>query len=100
MQVFDMSGSQQQSGDVHMSARVRCLTCVNGQAKLERPQEVLMWEQFAEDVRAVRACGKPNPHWPRIAELTQRVVLAVEESAKHGNKQVRLQKGSGAPNCL
>ena len=49
-----------------------------------------MWEQFARDVREVQSGGAPNEHWPHILEVTQRVVLAVMESATHGNKLVRL----------
>ena len=60
------------------------------QVELPRPQEALMWEQFARDVRQVQAGGAPNEHWPRIAHATQAVVQAVYESAKNGNKAVRL----------
>ncbi len=55
-----------------------------------KPQETLMWEQFAADVRAIQAGGKPNDHWPKIAYLTQLVVLAVDESSRNGNKPVYL----------
>lgn len=60
------------------------------QVELPRPQETLMWEQFARDVRKVQAGGAPNEHWPQIAYATQRVVQAVYESAKGDNKTVRL----------
>ena len=49
-----------------------------------------MWEQFARDVQTIKSGGAPNEHWPRILEVTQRVVLAVMESAAHGNKTVKL----------
>lgn len=61
-----------------------------GQVHLDRPQETLMWEAFGRCVRSIRAGGMPDEHWPKIAELTQRVVLAVEESARKGGLKVAL----------
>jgi len=61
-----------------------------GQVHLDRPQETLMWEAFGRCVRSIRAGGMPDEHWPKIAELTQRVVLAVEESARKGGLKVEL----------
>ena len=48
------------------------------------PQELTMWENFAACVRKAQAGGGTDPHWPRIAALTQRVVCKVLESAHTG----------------
>lgn len=45
------------------------------------PQEALMWVNFAECVKKVKAVGRVDGSWPRIAGLTQKVVSAVAESA-------------------
>jgi hypothetical protein len=60
------------------------------QVHLDRPQETLMWEAFAQCVRSVKAGGSPEEHWPKITEVTQRVMLAVEESARNDCKPVTL----------
>ena len=50
-----------------------------------------MWETF---VRLAQRCaagrGGPDPHWPRVLELTQRVLFAVEQSAREGCREVTL----------
>lgn len=51
-------------------------------------QEALMWEEMADCVRAVRAGGQPRTHWLRAAELTQRVLLALQHSLAEGGKVV------------
>ena len=54
-------------------------------------QETLMWECFCADVQRLRAGGgEPNAFWPRIAALTQRVLFAVDLSAREGCREVRL----------
>ncbi|CAL8470334.1 g9876 [Coccomyxa elongata] len=57
---------------------------------LDRPQETLMWEAFGRCIRSIRAGGSPEEHWPKIAALTQRVVLAIEQSARNGGSRVDL----------
>jgi hypothetical protein len=57
---------------------------------LDKPQEVSMWETMACCVRRIQAGQAPNRHWPRIAESTQRVVSAVEISARQGHTPVYL----------
>ena len=54
-------------------------------------QETLMWECFCADVQRLRAGGggEPNAFWPRIAALTQRVLFAVDLSAREGCREVR-----------
>ena len=55
------------------------------------PQEVRMWEDFADCSKAVMKGGKPDKHWPEIAMLTQKVVCAVEQSASDGCKTKKIQ---------
>lgn len=51
-----------------------------------------MWEAFAGLVQRCKAGqGGPDPFWPRIAELTQRVLFAVERSAREGCRPVALE---------
>jgi hypothetical protein len=52
------------------------------------PQEVFMWETFCGLVARVREGGQPDPFWPRVAEATQRVLFAVERSARQGGCEV------------
>lgn len=59
-------------------------------AMLQVPQEVHMWEAFAECIRKVQAGGSDAQHWARIAALTQKVVCAVERSAKDGCAAVKI----------
>ncbi len=47
-----------------------------------------MWEAFCGLVARVREGGQPDPFWPRIAEATQRVLFAVERSARQGGCEV------------
>jgi hypothetical protein len=54
------------------------------------PQEVAMWETFCSLVEGIKAGGQPSPHWPRIMELTQRVLFAVLQSAREGCREVQL----------
>lgn len=61
-----------------------------GQVHLDRPQETLMWEAYGRCIRSIQAGGSPEEHWPKIAALTQRVVLAVEQSARNGGSRVDL----------
>ena len=60
------------------------------QVYLDRPQETLMWEAFGKCIRAIDAGGTPEEWWPKLAAITNRVVLAVEESARNGCKPVQL----------
>jgi hypothetical protein len=53
-------------------------------------QEVAMWEAFCSLVEGIKAGGQPSPHWPRIMELTQRVLFAVLQSAREGCREVQL----------
>ena len=64
--------------------------CNSAQVYLDRPQETLMWEAFGKCVRAISAGNSPEEFWPKIAAITNRVVLAVEESARNGCKPVQL----------
>ena len=54
--------------------------------RLQRPQEVEMWAAFGACVRATRGGAPPDERWPRLAELTQKVCCAVEQSASQGGK--------------
>ncbi|DBB02453.1 hypothetical protein WJX82_006460 [Trebouxia sp. C0006] len=58
---------------------------------LDVPQEVRMWEDFADCSKAIKDGGKPEKHWPTIAMLTQKVVCAVEQSASDGCKTKKMQ---------
>lgn len=60
------------------------------QVYLDRPQETLMWEAFGKCIRAINAGASPEEWWPKLAAITNRVVLAVEESVRHGCKPVQL----------
>lgn len=54
-------------------------------------QEVHMWEAFCALVRRVKeGRGGPDPRWPCEAALTQRVLFAVEQSARDGCRPVAL----------
>ena len=61
------------------------------QVSLDVPQEVHMWEDFADCSKAIQDGGKPEKHWPEIAMLTQKVVCAVEQSASDGCKTKKIQ---------
>ena len=61
------------------------------QVSLDVPQEVRMWEDFADCSKAIKDGGKPEKHWPTIAMLTQKVVCAVEQSASDGCKTKKMQ---------
>ncbi len=61
------------------------------QVSLDVPQEVRMWEDFADCSKAINDGGKPEKHWPTIAMLTQKVVCAVEQSASDGCKTKKIQ---------
>lgn len=62
----------------------------NAQVHLDRPQETLMWENFARCIRNIKGGGGPDEFWPKIAALTQKVVLAIEESARNDCRRVSL----------
>ena len=49
-----------------------------------------MWEAFGKCIRAINAGGSPEEWWPKLAAITNRVVLAVEESVRNGCKPVQL----------
>ena len=50
-----------------------------------------MWEAFCGLVRRIEAGeGGPDPRWAREASLTQRVLFAVERSAREGCRPVAL----------
>lgn len=49
-----------------------------------------MWEAFAALVQRCRAGGAPDPFWPKVADLTQRVLFAVKRSAREGCCEVPL----------
>ena len=34
--------------------------------------------------------GTPDPHWPKITLLTQKVMMACIESAENGNKEIEI----------
>lgn len=57
---------------------------------LDMPQEAHMWETFAGLVQRCQAGGQPDPFWPRATELTQRVLFAVDQSARDGCRTVEL----------
>ena len=54
-------------------------------------QETRMWETFADCSRAVQQGEKPDQHWSDIAQMTQKVLCAVEESALDGCSTKRLR---------
>ena len=58
------------------------------QVYLERPQETEMWNDFASCVYAIRAGGKPDPHWPMASSLVTKLCIALNESAEDGCKPV------------
>ena len=60
------------------------------QVYLDRPQETLMWEAFGKCIRAINAGGSPEEWWPKLAAITNKVVLAVEESVRNGCRPVQL----------
>ncbi len=61
------------------------------QVPLPKPQETLMWEEFARCVVAIKDRGeKPNPKWMQLARDTQQVVLAVDASLKRGGAPIRV----------
>ena len=60
------------------------------QVYLDRPQETLMWEAFGKCIRAIDAGGTPEEWWPKLAAITNKVVLAVEESVRNGCRPVQL----------
>jgi len=61
------------------------------QVNLDVPQEVRMWEDFADCSRKIMKGGAPDKHWPNIAQLTQKVVCGIEESALDGCKTKKIQ---------
>ena len=54
------------------------------QIALDRPQEVYMWECFADLVHKVQAGGKPDRSWPAQSALCNKLCIAVEQSAQAG----------------
>ena len=61
------------------------------QVKLEVGQDSLMWETFAACIAACKAGQPPNPFWPRISALTNKLVCAVLESAEKGCVPVQVR---------
>lgn len=57
------------------------------QVTLEQPQEVHMWEYFAELVKG----HKLDEHWPTISVMTNKILLAVRESAENGCRVIDLK---------
>ena len=62
-----------------------CGECSLFKVMLERPQDTLMWEEFARCIYNIRAGGAPKPQWSEWSFKTQQVVCAVEESARKGS---------------
>ena len=60
------------------------------QVNLDVPQEVRMWEDFVDCSRRVIQGGPPDKHWPNIAQLTQKVICAIEQSALDGCKTQKI----------
>lgn len=58
--------------------------------RLPKPQESVMWDTFSGLVRRIQAGGEADAFWPRATELTQRVLFAVEQSAREGCREVAL----------
>ena len=63
----------------------------HSQVPLDRPQETFMWEDFAECVYDIRAGKPPDESWARISILTNKVVVAVQESADNGCRPIQLK---------
>ena len=68
--------------------RVNCTNVL--QVPTDRQQEVLMWQEFAACIRAIRAGAQPRREWPQQSLLTQRVLCAIAESAASDCRIVRL----------
>lgn len=48
-----------------------------------------MWEAFASLAqRCAAGAGGPDLFWPRVLELTQRTLFAIEQSAREGCREV------------
>jgi hypothetical protein len=60
------------------------------QVMLERPQETLMWEAFAECVYGIRAGKPPVRKWLDESALTQKVLSAIYQSALADGAVVKL----------
>ena len=65
--------------------------CHAAQVYLDRPQETLMWEDFAECIYNIQAGKPPDEYWPRISALTNKVVVAVQESADNDCKLINFK---------
>lgn len=63
---------------------------VGCQVFLDKPQETVMWEDFAKCVKAIRKGEAPAQRWPQESLLTQRVLNAFLDSALQDSAVVRL----------
>ena len=61
------------------------------QVNLDVCQEARMWETFADCARSIQQGGKAAQHWPNIAQMTQKVLCAIEQSALDGCSTKKLQ---------
>lgn len=61
------------------------------QCNLAVAQETRMWETFTDCARAVQQGGKPTQYWSDIAQITQKVLCAIEQSALDGCCTKKLQ---------
>ena len=50
-----------------------------------------MWENFAQCIYDIQAGKPPNMHWAKVSSLTNKVVLALQESAENDCKPVHFK---------
>ena len=61
------------------------------QVYTERPQETYMWENFAQCIYDIQAGKPPNTHWSKVSSMTNKVVVALQESAENDCKPIQFQ---------
>ena len=61
------------------------------QVYTDRPQETYMFETFAQCIYDIQAGKAPNTHWAKVSAMTNKVVIALQESADNDCKPVRFQ---------
>ena len=50
-----------------------------------------MWENFAQCVYDIQAGKPPNTHWAKVSSLTNKVVVALQESAESDCKPIHFK---------
>ena len=49
-----------------------------------------MWEDFAECIYGIQDGKPPDEYWPKISAMTNKVVVAIQESAENDCKVIEL----------